>query len=373
MDGEIVVRAAPEIGYLHSGIEKSFEGMTYQQVIPLTGRIDYLCPLAGNLCYVLAVERLLALSPPPRAVWTRVLLGELARISSHLAWLGSHAKAMGLSSVSLFCFHEREEILSIFALVSGERLITTYFQVGGLSAEAPPELSSRIRNFLIGFSDRLERQEESLTSNPIWMGRTRGVGVLSREKALNMAASGPTARASGIDWDLRRDMPYSGYEQFRFTVPVRQEGDVNARFLVRMQEIRESVGIAGQALDGMPSGPFLAERPKGFPPVGSLLLHNQPLVESAPTGQERFNEHLKILAEGFQVPAGEVYQAIESPRGEMGCYVVSDGTTRPCRVKVRGPSFAHLQALPQMSEGLVLADLIASLGSLDLVPGEIDR
>ena len=363
LDGETVVRATVDIGYLHTGIEKSCEDKTYHQAITLTDRIDYLCPLTNNLCYVLAVEKLLGLEPPPRAVWVRVLLNELTRIQSHLVWLGTHAIDIGAMSVFLYCFREREEILKIFELVSGQRMMTSYFRVGGLAVEPPPELIPQVQKFMSYFPDRLHEYEGLLTRNPIWMRRTKGVGVLSKEDALDLGATGPTARASGVDWDLRRDLPYSGYDQFRFDVPVRTEGDVYARYLVRIQEIRESMRIVHQAMEGMPEGPIRAER------KGVIL----PEREKMKTEMEALIYHFKIVTEGFRVPAGEVYQAVESPRGEMGYYVVSDGTSHPYRVKVRSPSFANLQALPKMAEGRMVADLVACIGSIDIVLGEIDR
>lgn len=366
LDGETVVRCTPDIGYLHTGIEKSCEDKTYHQAITLTDRIDYLCPLTNNLCFVLAVEKLLELEVPPRAQWLRVLLNELTRIASHLVWLGTHAIDIGAMSVFLYCFREREEILNFFEMVSGQRMMTTYFRVGGLALEPPPELLPSVRKFIGYFPDRLEEYEELLTRNPIWMGRTKGVGLLSAEDALDLGASGPTARASGIDWDLRRDNPYSGYEQFRFNVPVRNEGDVYARYVVRLAEMRESVGIVRQAIDGLPElaeGPIIASAP------GIVL----PQREKMKTEMEALIYHFKIVTEGFRVPPGEVYQAVESPRGEMGYYVVSDGTSHPYRVKVRSPSFANLQALPRIAEGQLVADLIACIGSIDIVLGEIDR
>jgi NADH-quinone oxidoreductase subunit D len=363
LDGETVVRATPEIGYLHTGIEKSCESKTYHQAITLTDRIDYLCPLTNNLCYVLAVEKLLGLEPPPRAVWTRVLLNEMTRIASHLVWLGTHAIDIGAMSVFLYCFREREEVLKIFELVSGQRMMTSYFRVGGLAVEPPPELLPWIKKFMSYFPDRVSEYEELLTRNPIWMGRTKGVGLLSKEDAIDLGATGPTARGSGVDWDLRRDMPYSGYDQFRFDVPVRQEGDVYARYLVRLQEIRESIRIVHQAMEGMPAGPVMAER------KGVIL----PQREKMKTEMEALIYHFKIVTEGYRVPGGEVYQRVESPRGEMGYYVVSDGTSHPYRVKVRSPSFANLQALPKIAEGRMVSDLVACIGSIDIVLGEIDR
>jgi NADH-quinone oxidoreductase subunit D len=363
LDGETVVRATPEIGYLHSGIEKSCEAMTYHQAVTLTERLDYLAPLTNNLCYVLAVEKLIGLEPPSRAVWTRVLLNELTRIGSHLAWLGTHAMEMGAVSVFLSCFREREDLLKFFETVSGQRVMTSYFRVGGLAHDPPPELFQAIKKFIRDFPARLEECEDLLTRNPSWIGRTRGVGRLSMEDALDFSVSGPSARASGIDWDLRRDLPYSGYDQFHFDVPVRLEGDVHARYLVRMQEIRESIRIVGQAIDGMPTGPVLTE-------LKGVIL---PTREQLKRDPEVLNDHFKIVTEGYLVPAGEVYQAVESPRGEMGYFVVSEGATHPYRVKVRSPSYANLQALPRIAEGRTLYDLVACLGSLDLVLGEIDR
>jgi len=363
LDGETVVHATPDIGYLHTGIEKSCESLTYHQALTLTDRIDYLCPLSNNLCYVLAVEKLLGLEPPPRAQWIRVMLNELTRIASHLVWLGTHAIDLGAISVFLYCFREREEILKIFEMVSGQRMMTSYFRVGGLALEPPSGFLQRVEKFLSYFPERIEEYEELLTRNRIWMGRTQGVGILSKEDALDLGVSGPTARASGIDWDLRRDNPYSGYEKFSFQVPVRDEGDVYARYLVRLEELRESLKIIRQTLDGLPDGPVRADAP------GIVL----PEREKMKTQMEALIYHFKIVTEGFRVPPGEIYQTIESPRGEVGYYVVSDGTSHPYRVKVRSPSFANLQALPKIAEGRLISDLIACIGSIDIVLGEIDR
>ena len=363
LDGETVVHATPDIGSLHTGIEKSCESLTYHQALTLTDRIDYLCPLSNNLCYVLAVEKLLGLEPPPRAQWIRVMLNELTRIASHLVWLGTHAIDLGAISVFLYCFREREEILKIFEMVSGQRMMTSYFRVGGLALEPPSGFLQRVEKFLSYFPERIEEYEELLTRNRIWMGRTQGVGILSKEDALDLGVSGPTARASGIDWDLRRDNPYSGYEKFSFQVPVRDEGDVYARYLVRLEELRESLKIIRQTLDGLPDGPVRADAP------GIVL----PEREKMKTQMEALIYHFKIVTEGFRVPPGEIYQTIESPRGEVGYYVVSDGTSHPYRVKVRSPSFANLQALPKIAEGRLISDLIACIGSIDIVLGEIDR
>ena len=363
LDGETIVRATCDIGYLHTGIEKSCEDKTYHQVIPLTDRIDYLCPLTNNLCYVLAVEKLLGLEPPPRAQRIRVILNELQRIASHLVWLGTHAIEIGAMSVLLYCFREREELLKIFEMCSGQRMMTSYFRVGGLANEPPAEFAPSVRKFLSAFPERLEEYETLLTRNRIWIGRTKGAGYLSADDALDLGVSGPSARASGIDCDLRRDAPYSGYEQFQFAVPVRTEGDVYARYLVRIEEMRESMKIVEQAMEGLPEGPVMATMP------GVIL----PERDKMKTEMEALISHFKIVTEGYRVPPGEVYQTVESPRGEMGYYVVSDGTARPYRVKVRSPSFANLQALPKIAEGRLVADLIACIGSIDISLGEIDR
>ena len=322
IDGETVVRMMPDIGYLHTGIEKTCEAKFYQQVVPLTDRIDYLCPLTNNLCYVLAVEKLLGLEIPPKAQWLRVLLNELTRINSHLVWLGTHAMDIGALTVFLYCFREREEVLRMFEMVSGQRMMTSYFRVGGIALEPPLGFFDRVRDFAGYFPERIDQYENLLTGNPIWMMRTKGVAVMSAEDAIALGATGPTLRGSGVDIDLRRDMPYSSYEKFQFKVPVSQEGDVFARYMCRVQELRESVEIVRQALDGMPEGPIKADAP------GVVL----PDREKMKTQMESLIYHFKIITEGFEVPAGEVYQAVESPRGEMGYYIVSDGTAKPYRV-----------------------------------------
>ncbi len=363
IDGETVVRMMPDIGYLHTGIEKTCEAKFYQQVVPLTDRIDYLCPMTNNLCYVLAVEKLLGLEIPPKAQWLRVLLNELTRINSHLVWLGTHAMDIGALTVFLYCFREREEILRMFEMVSGQRMMTSYFRVGGIALEPPLGFFDRVRDFAGYFPEKIDEYENLLTGNPIWMMRTKGVAIMSAEDAIGLGATGPTLRGSGVDIDLRRDMPYSSYEKFQFKVPVSQEGDVFARYMCRVQELRESIEIVRQALDGMPEGPIKADAP------GVVL----PDREKMKTQMESLIYHFKIITEGFAVPAGEVYQAVESPRGEMGYYIVSDGTAKPYRVHMRSACFANLQTLPTMCEGHLLADVVAAIGSIDIVLGEIDR
>jgi NADH-quinone oxidoreductase subunit D len=362
-DGETVVRIMPDIGFLHTGIEKTCEAKFYQQVVPLTDRIDYLCPLTNNLCYVLAVEKLLGLEIPPKAQWLRVLLNELTRINSHLVWLGTHALDIGAMTVFLYCFREREDILRIFEMASGQRMMTSYFRVGGIALEPPLGFLERVREFVGRFPSKVDEYENLLTGNPIFMMRTQGVAKLSAEDAIALGATGPTLRGSGVDIDLRRDMPYSGYENFKFKVPVAQEGDVFARYMCRVRELRESNEIVKQALDGMPEGRIKADAP------GIVL----PDREKMKTQMEALIYHFKIITEGFAVPAGEVYQAVESPRGEMGYYIVSDGTAKPYRVHMRAACFANLQTLPKMCEGGLIADVVAAIGSIDIVLGEIDR
>jgi len=363
IDGETIVRIMPDIGYLHTGIEKTCEAKFYQQVVPMTDRIDYLCPLTNNLTYCLAVEKLLGLEIPPKAQWIRVLLNELTRINSHLVWLGTHAMDLGAMTVFLYCFREREDILRLFEMVSGQRMMTSYFRIGGLALDPPIGFFERVKKFADRFPGNVDEYEGLLTGNPIFKMRTKGVALLSKEDAIALGATGPTLRGSGVDIDLRRDAPYSGYENFKFEVPVSTEGDVFARYICRVQELRESIGIVQQALAGMPEGPTKADAPK-------VVLPDR---EKMKTQMEALIYHFKIITEGFAVPAGEVYQAVESPRGEMGYYVVSDGTAKPYRVHMRGPSFANLQVLAKMCEGRLIADVVAAIGSIDIVLGDVDR
>jgi NADH-quinone oxidoreductase subunit D len=364
IDGETIIRIMPDIGYLHTGIEKTTEAKFYQQVVPLTDRIDYLCPMTNNLAYCLAVEKLLGMEIPKRAQWIRVMMNEITRINSHLVWLGTHAMDIGALTVFLYCFREREDILRLFEMVSGQRMMTSYFRIGGLSLDLPLGFLERVKQFADRFPSNIDEYENLLTNNPIWMRRLKGVAYISPEDAIALGTTGPTLRACGIDIDLRRDAPYSGYENFQFKVPTSTVGDVYARYLVRVQELRESINIVKQCLEGMPeAGPIKADAPK------SVL----PDREKMKTQMESLIYHFKIITEGFTVPAGEVYQAVESPRGEMGYYIVSDGTAKPYRVHMRAPSFANLQALPAMCEGRLIADVVAAIGSIDIILGDVDR
>ncbi|HEX8985192.1 MAG TPA: NADH dehydrogenase (quinone) subunit D [Bryobacteraceae bacterium] len=363
LDGETVLKAGADIGFLHTGIEKQCESKTWQQAVTLTDRADYLCPLINNLCYCLAVEKLLELEIPPLAQWMRVMLGELTRINSHLVWLGTHALDMGAMSVFLYCFREREDILRIFEMFSGQRMMTSYFRIGGLALEPPRGWQQMVRKFIDGFPSRVDEYEDLLTKNPIWERRTQGVGYASLEDLLDHAVTGPMLRAAGLAWDIRKSEPYSSYEKFDFEVPTRTASDVYARYQVRIEELRQSARIVTQALEGMPSGAWTADAPH-------VVL---PERERMKTQMESLIYHFKIVTEGFRVPEGDVYQVVESPRGEMGYYVVSDGTSHPYRVFIHGPSFGNLQGLPKMVEGRLVADTIAALGSMDFILGDVDR
>jgi NADH-quinone oxidoreductase subunit D len=363
VDGETVISCAPDIGYLHTGIEKTCEAKFYAQVTPLTDRIDYLCPMTNNTAYALAVEKLLELEVPEKAQYLRVLFNELTRIQSHLVWLGTHAMDIGALTVFLYCFREREDILRIFEAVSGQRMMTSYVRIGGIALEPPLDIYKRIREFLRIFPSKIEEYEGLLNANPIWMGRLKGVGYLSPENAIALGVTGPPLRASGVDFDVRRDMPYSSYEKFKFEVPTSTVGDVWARYIVRMQEMRESVKICLQALDGMPEGRIVADAPK-------IILPDR---EQMKTQMESLIHHFKIVTEGFQVPPGEVTSSVEAPHGMMNYYVVSDGTAKPYRVHMRNADFATLQALETMCKGQLIADVVAVIGSIDIVLGAIDR
>lgn len=363
LDGEIVVRLYPEIGYLHTGIEKTCEAKFYQQIVPLTDRVNYLDPLANNLGYCLAVEKLLALEIPDKAQWLRVLLTELSRINSHLIWLGTHAMDIGALTIFLYCWREREEILRLFEAVAGQRMMTSYIRIGGLTMEPPAGWIERVQEFLHTLPEKIDEYENLLTGNPIFRNRLEGVGYLSPEAAIALGVTGPPLRASGVDFDLRRDMPYSSYEKFQFNVPIATEGDCWARYRLRMIEMRESIKIIEQVIAGLPEGAVKADAPK-------IVLPDR---EAMKTQMESLIHHFKIVTEGFNVPAGEVYQGIECGHGQMGYHVVSDGSAKPWRVHMRYPSFATLQALETMCQGRMIADVVAVIGSIDIVLGEIDR
>jgi NADH-quinone oxidoreductase subunit D len=363
LDGETIVKATPVIGYLHTGIEKTMESKTYSQVIPLTDRMDYVANLSNNLGYCLAVEKLLGIEVPPRAQFLRVLLTELTRIASHLMWVGTHAHDIGVATMFIYAFREREALLDIFELVSGQRMMTSYFRIGGVARDIPQGFEQEVRKVLKTFPSKLDDYESLLTNNRLWLQRTVGVGKISTKDAVNCGLSGPITRGSGLKWDLRKSNPYSSYDKFDFEIPTGKNGDIYDRFLVRVHEMRQSLRIAEQALDGLPEGDFMARVPGvTLPPKDEVLNNMEALIF-----------HFKTVVEGFSPPKGEVYQSIESPKGEIGYYIVSDGSPKPYRVKVRPPCFVNLSALNRLVKGRMVADVVAVIGSIDIVLGEIDR
>jgi NADH-quinone oxidoreductase subunit D len=363
LNGERVVGLRAVVGYLHTGFEKNMEQKTYWKGITYPERIDYLSFQYNELVFVLAIEKLLAIEAPPKATWMRMLLCELNRIHSHLVWLGTAALELGAISMFWYCFRERDAILDLFELVTGARMHTRYFQAGGLAEDIPPGFFTECRRFADVMEARVDEYEDILSRQAIWLERTKGIGLLSAEDAIALGQSGPVLRASGVDWDLRKADPYLAYDQVDFNVPVYPNGDVYDRYLVHMDEMRESTRIVRQALDGMPEGPWIVDDRKiVLPPRNELH-----------TSMESLIHHFKLVTEGYRVPEGEVYVAVESARGELGCYLVSDGGPRPWRVKFRAPSFVALEATATCMSDALVADLIAIVGSLDTVMGEVDR
>ncbi|HEY8498572.1 MAG TPA: NADH dehydrogenase (quinone) subunit D [Limnochordales bacterium] len=363
LDGERIAQAEAEIGFLHTGIEKHAENLTWQQAITVLDRMDYLSPLSNNLGYVLAVEKLLGIEVPRRARYVRVLLTELQRIASHLVWLGTHALDLGAQSIFFYCFDLREGILDIFEETAGARMNPSYFRVGGLARDIPPSFARMVGGWLREFPRRMAQLRAILDENPIWLSRIQRVGAISADDAIAWGLTGPNLRASGVAYDVRKAFPYSGYEEFDFEVPVGRHGDVYDRYVVRMAEMEQSARIVQQALEGLPEGPWRVEDRK-------IVL---PPKEEVKRSMEALIHHFKLVSYGFDVPAGEVYQAVESPRGEIGFYVVSDGGNRPLRVRVRPPSFYNTQALPTLLKGHLIADMVAIIASIDPVFGEVDR
>lgn len=363
LDGETVVNLAPDIGFLHTGIEKNMEAKTFTKALVMTDRMDYLSPMSNNLGYILAVEKLLGVEATPRAQAIRVILTELARIASHLVWLGTHALDLAAMSVFLYCFREREYLLDLFEMCAGQRMMVSYFRPGGVWRDIPEEFEPAVRQFLDFFPSRLADYEALLTNNPIFNQRTREIGVISAEDAVAWGLTGSSLRASGVDWDIRKAMPYCGYEKYDFEVPLETVGDVYARYQVRMREFRQSMRIVEQALDNLPDGPVQIDDRKIVPPPRSELGHSM----------EAVIHHFKLWTEGFSAPEGFVYQTIESPRGEFGCYLRGDGSPKPARVHFRAPSYVNLASLPNMGKNVFVADLVAIIGSIDIVLGEIDR
>lgn len=363
LDGEIVVTCIPDIGFLHTGVEKNMEAKTYQKAEVMTDRLDYLNPMGNNLTYCLAIEKLAELDVPERAQVLRVILLELQRISSHLLWLGTSALDLAAMSVFLYGMREREIILDIFEMVSGARMMTTYIRPGGLWRDVPVEFEDAVRDFLAIMPKRVDEYEGMLTTNKLFLERTVGIGKVCAEDCIRYGLTGPVMRASGIAHDLRKVRPYSGYEQYDFNIPTRMGCDINSRYLVRVQEIRESLKIIEQAMNHLPYGPVRSNNRKYVPPPRSEL----------GTSMEAVIHHFKLWTEGFTLPRGAVYVATESPRGELGAYLESDGGPKPWRIHMNTPSFANLQAMPLLTKGHFVADVVGIIGSIDIVLGDCDR
>lgn len=363
LNGETIVNCASDIGFLHTGIEKNMEAKTYTKALVMTDRMDYLAPMSNNLGYILAVEKLLGVEATPRAQAIRVILAEMARISSHLVWLGTHALDLAAMSVFLYAFREREYILDVFEMCAGQRMMVSYFRPGGLWRDVPEEFEPAIRQFLDFFPAKIADYEALLKNNPIFLARTKEIGYISAEDAISWGLTGASLRGSGVNWDIRKAQPYSGYEKYEFDVPLETDGDVYARYACRMREMRESLRIIQQAMDNLPEGPVNIDDRKIVPPPRSELGRSM----------EAVIHHFKLWTEGFHAPVGSVYQSIESPRGEFGCYLRGDGSPKPARVHFRTPSYVNLASLPNMAKGVFVADLVSIIGSIDIVLGEIDR
>ncbi len=363
LDGEEIVRCVPYCGYLHRAMEKLAEEKTFHQFVPYTDRLDYLSQLANNTAYMLAVEKLVGVEAPERAQYIRTIGVELSRIASHLLGVGTWALDIGAMTVFFLTFREREIIYNLFEMLTGARMMTSFTRVGGVAYDMTPEIATAIRNFLAYMPDKIDDYEHLLTTNRIWMERTQGVGVITAEDAVDLSLTGPNLRGSGVNWDLRKNMPYMVYDHFDFDVVTGRTGDVFDRYQVRMGEMRQSLRIIRQALDGLPEGPFQIEDPKiSLPPKDKVYGSMEELIH-----------HFKIVCEGVAAPPGEVYFAAENPKGELGFYIVGDGTSRAYRLHIRSPSFIHLRAMPHMVEGRMLSDVVAALGSIDIVLGEVDR
>ena len=363
LDGEIIVTCIPDIGFLHTGVEKNMESKTYAKAEVMVDRLDYLNPLGNNLVYCLAVEKLCEIDVPPRAEVIRVILAELTRINSHLVWLGTSALDLAAMSTFLYTMREREMILDIFEMCSGQRMMTTYIRPGGLWRDVPVEFEDAVRRFIDLLPSRIDEYESLLTKNELFLERTKGIGVISGEDCTRYAVGGPIGRASGVKYDLRKNRPYSGYENYDFNIPTRTEGDIYARYIVRVEEMRESIKIIRQAMDKLPFGPVRSNNRKYVPPPRSEI----------GVSMEALIHHFKLWTEGFNAPKGYVYAATESPRGELGVYLESDGGPKPYRVHYRTPSFANLQIMPLLARGRFVADVVGIIGSIDIVLGDTDR
>ena len=363
LDGEIIVNCIPDIGYLHTGIEKNMESKTYQKAEVMVDRLDYLNPLGNNLVFCMAVEKLCEIDVPERAEVLRVILTELTRLNSHLVWLGTASLDLAAMSTFLYTMREREIILDIFEMCSGQRMMTTYIRPGGLWREVPPEFEPAVRSLIKIMPGRIKEYESLLTHNPLFLERTRNIGIISAQDCTRWGVGGPIARGSGVACDLRKDRPYSVYERYEFDVPTQTTGDIYARYLVRVEEMRQSVRIINQAMDKLPAGPVRSNNRKYVPPPRSEI----------GVSMEALIHHFKLWTEGFEAPKGSVYSAIESPRGELGVFLESDGGPKPYRIHYRTPSFTNLQIMPLLSRGHFVADVVGIIGSIDIVLGDTDR
>lgn len=363
LDGEIVVKSTPYIGYLHRGVEKLAEARTYHQALTLTDRLDYTNGLSNNLAYCLAVEKLLSLEIPKRAQYLRVILCELQRLAAHLLWIATHALDIGAMTVLFYAFRERETVLEIVEEVTGARLTPSFIRIGGLAADMPERFTEMVTAFVEAFPRRIDEYETLLTENIIWKKRTQGIAPLSAEDAISYGVTGPVLRASGVYYDVRKAYPYSSYDHFEFEIPMGKKGDVYDRYVVRLAEMRQSTRIIKQALQSLPEGPVHAVAPEYVAPDKKEVEHDMAALI----------RHFKLMEEGFAPPVGEAYGCVESPKGELGFYVISDGSNKPFRMRIRPPSFLNLGAVPKMIEGKMVADVVAAIGSVDIVLGEIDR
>jgi len=363
LDGERVVSCVPHIGYLHRGSEKLAEDRTYQQIVPLTDRFDYLSCGNNNLAYAIAVEQLMGIEVPERADYLRTITAELSRLSAHLLWLAAHGLDIGAMTVCLYCLREREEILNLFELLTGARLTVSYVNIGGVRRDATPEFITRTREMMAQMPKRIDEYNTLIMENRIWLMRTKGIGVIPCDEAIDWGLTGGSLRGSGVDYDLRKVMPYAAYDKVKFEVPLGYNGDVYDRYIVRIGEMYESVKIVNQCLDQLPDGAYKADIPTvSLPPKDRVMADIETLIH-----------HFVLVSKGFQVGPGEIYVGAEVPKGELGFYIVADGSEKPVRMKVRSPSFVNLQCLPRMVEGHMIADIVSCIGSIDIVLGEVDR
>ncbi|MBI5682939.1 MAG: NADH dehydrogenase (quinone) subunit D [Deltaproteobacteria bacterium] len=363
MQGERIMKASPDIGYLHRGTEKIAENLLYFQFVPYTDRLDYMAGMSNNLAYVQSVEKLLELEAPERAKYIRVVAAELSRIAGHLLSIGAWGLDLGAMTVLLYAFREREMVLDLFEMLCGARMTFNYLRIGGVRRDVTPEFKDKCLEFVQLFPDRIDDYEQLLTDNRIWLKRNKGVGVISAEDAISLGLSGPNLRGSGIKWDIRKNEPYLVYDRFNFEIPTGENGDCFDRYMVRINEMRQSARIIEQALTQMPDGNYSADAPDFVPPKR----------QDIETNMESLIHHFKLISQGFKTPKGEVYSSIESPKGELGVYIVSDGSEKPFRLKLRAPSFVNLQSVDTMCRNQYFADVIAIVSSLDPVFGEVDK